>query len=110
MTVAARAGLVVTIPLLMLSGHVTKQLSAPAPSRSVATAVIASTPTVESVQQVAVASDDTTQPNTDADPAVDFYGNEVTVAVAEYKIDGVGRLYELHSPQSELPRLGSPTS
>jgi len=67
-------------------------------------------PTVASVQQLAVLSDNTTQPNTDADPDLDFYGNEVTAAVAEYKIDAVGRLYELHSPQSQLPRLGSPKS
>jgi hypothetical protein len=62
------------------------------------------------MQRVAVPSDNTTQQDTDADPALDLYGNEVTVAVAEYKIDGSGRLYELHSPQSALLRLGSPKS
>ena len=43
-------------------------------------------------------------------PAVDAYGNEVNSAVAEYSLDDAGDLYELHSPQTELPRLGSPKS
>jgi len=42
--------------------------------------------------------------------AVDLYGNEVIDAVATYSLDPTGSLYELHSPQTELPRLGSPKS
>jgi hypothetical protein len=45
-----------------------------------------------------------------ADERVDTYGNEVTNAVAEYSLDPTGTLYELHSPQIELPHLGSPKS
>jgi len=45
-----------------------------------------------------------------SDEALDAYGNEITNAVAEYSLDGAGTLYELHSPQVELPRLGSPKS
>lgn len=45
-----------------------------------------------------------------ADGPVDLYGNEVTDAVAKYKLDATGSLYELHSPQTELPHLGSPKS
>ena len=41
---------------------------------------------------------------------VDTYGNEVTPAVAEYSLDPAGSLYELHAPQIEIPRLGSPKS
>ena len=41
---------------------------------------------------------------------VDLYGNEVTEAVATYTLDPGGSLYEVHSPQTELPRLGSPKS
>jgi hypothetical protein len=40
----------------------------------------------------------------------DLYGNEVTDAVATYTFDQSGSLYELHSPQTELPRLGIPKS
>ena len=46
----------------------------------------------------------------EVEDAVDFYGNEVTDAVATYKLDAAGSLYELHSPQTEVPRLASPQS
>ena len=39
---------------------------------------------------------------------IDMYGNEVSDAVAKYKLDATGALYELHSPQTEVPRLGAP--
>ena len=41
---------------------------------------------------------------------VDTYGNDVTPAVAEYSLDPAGSLYEVHAPQVELPKLGSPQS
>jgi hypothetical protein len=46
----------------------------------------------------------------EAETPVDLYGNEVTEAVAQYTMDPAGSLYEVHSPQTELPRLGSPKS
>jgi len=46
----------------------------------------------------------------DADAPVDLLGNEVTDAVAKYRFDATGSLYETHSPQTELPRLSSPKS
>ena len=46
----------------------------------------------------------------EADGVVDLYGNEVSDAVARYTLDPAGSLYELHSPQTELTRLGSPKS
>jgi hypothetical protein len=46
----------------------------------------------------------------DVDDPVDLYGNEVTAAVAKYQLDGRGALYELHSPQTELPQLAPPRS
>jgi len=42
------------------------------------------------------------------DVPVDFNGNEVRQAIARYKIDPTGALYEEHSPDTELPRLGAP--
>lgn len=42
--------------------------------------------------------------------SLDLLGNPVTDAVAKYKFDATGSLYELHSPQTELPRLASPKS
>jgi hypothetical protein len=44
------------------------------------------------------------------DGAVDLFGNDVTDAVARYTFDQDGSLYELHSPQTELPRLAPPRS
>lgn len=42
--------------------------------------------------------------------APDLYGNEVSDAVTRYRLDDEGGLYEVHSPQIELPSLGSPIS
>jgi hypothetical protein len=39
---------------------------------------------------------------------LDLYGNEVSDAVARYKQDATGALYETHSPQTEVPRLAPP--
>jgi len=44
----------------------------------------------------------------DSDGIVDLYGNEVSAAVAKYRMDIAGSLYELHSPHTELPKLASP--
>ncbi len=49
-------------------------------------------------------------PETDPDAAMDLFGNDVTDAVAQYRLDATGSLYEVHSPQTEIPKLGSPKS
>jgi hypothetical protein len=46
----------------------------------------------------------------DAKGSPDLFGNEVSDAVARFKLDDAGSLYEVHSPQTELPRLASPIS
>jgi len=46
----------------------------------------------------------------DEDEVTDLYGNQVTDAVAKYRLDSDGSLYELHSPQTELPRPHPPRS
>jgi hypothetical protein len=52
----------------------------------------------------------TQPPPTDADGRTDLYGNEISAAVATYSLDADGAIYEVHSPQTEIPRLGSPKS
>ena len=47
-------------------------------------------------------------PGDDMPHNLDLYGNEVTDAVAKYRFDASGSLYELHSPQTEVPRLAPP--
>lgn len=38
----------------------------------------------------------------------DLYGNEIETAVGDYRFDPRGELYELHSPDTALPRLAPP--
>jgi hypothetical protein len=46
----------------------------------------------------------------DAEGSVDLFGNDVTEAVARYRFDATGSLYEVHSPQTEIPKLAAPKS
>jgi hypothetical protein len=46
----------------------------------------------------------------DTDERTDVYGNDVAPAVATYSLDADGSPYEVHSPHTEIPRLGSPKS
>jgi hypothetical protein len=48
--------------------------------------------------------------NTSSEPQVDVLGNEVENAVADYRVDLAGAVYERHSPETAVPRLGSPSS
>lgn len=43
-------------------------------------------------------------------PRVDLLGNEIEDAVADYRVDLGGDVYERHSPETAVPRLGSPSS
>jgi hypothetical protein len=49
-------------------------------------------------------------PRTEESEVIDLYGNEVSDAVAKYKVDAAGALYETHSPHTEVPRLAAPKS
>jgi len=44
------------------------------------------------------------------EPGVDLLGNDVENAVADYRVDLGGDVYERHSPETAIPRLGSPSS
>jgi len=45
----------------------------------------------------------------DAPRRIDLRGNEIARPVARYRVDARGTLYEVHSPQTEVPRLKAPT-
>jgi hypothetical protein len=65
---------------------------------------------VRVAEPAAVAKDvaiDSDEPREDLDSDIDLNGNAVDPAVAEYSFDALGGQYEVHSPQTELPRLGS---
>jgi len=104
----SRIGLAVVIPLVMVCALLTPELG-----RRLRTEVPVPVPTQTNVT---ASSEDATneasaqETSPDADGPVDLLGNEVTDAIAEYKFDATGSLYETHSPQTELPRLGSPKS
>jgi len=43
-----------------------------------------------------------------AQPRVDRYGNEISDAVGDYRVDGHGELYENHAPDTAVLKLASP--
>jgi len=92
------AVLILALSALFTPHHVT-------PTHSIA----ASTPVPLSREPIA-RSDDAPPDDIseDVDALIDLYGNDVSSAVATYSFDALGSLYEEHSPQTELPRLGSP--
>jgi hypothetical protein len=44
----------------------------------------------------------------DAPQRLDVRGNEIARPVARYRVDDRGSLYEVHSPETEVPRLKPP--
>jgi hypothetical protein len=103
----ARLGLVVVAPLLVAGTLVTPQLVTTTQSEQVK---MSDSQTARSMDLLAVPRGDSRRNLNEDDEATDVYGNEVAAAVAKYTLDATGSLYELHSPQTELPRLGPPKS
>ena len=127
MHLATRIGLGVMTPMLIVGAvfaprvHVRERLNIASPFvTSTSLPDVSSNGTWAEGEPVAVSTVATDGPdgaNRVAQPdekhdgsAIDLYGNDVSDAVAKYKLDATGSLYELHSPQTELPRLGSPKS
>ena len=102
----ARFGLLALGPLLVAAVFVTPQLVTPTYAEPAA--ISESQPAAIMDFLSAPRADSSTDPSEDR--ATDRYGNEVTVAVAKYRFDATGAQYELHSPQTELPRLAPPKS
>jgi hypothetical protein len=101
-----RVGFFVATPLLAVGALLTPQL------------ITATHPVHSAVEGVESAASidlfgvplDSVEAEPNEDEVTDVYGNRVTPAVATYQLDAAGTLYELHSPQTQLPRLGSPKS
>lgn len=103
--VSLPVALVALIPIMIGCARLAPELIAPAHGRYAAPSIAPSSteppsppPTLEMPR------------DRDGEGDVDLYGNDVTDAVAKYKLDADGSLYELHSPQTQLPRLGRPRS
>jgi len=90
-----RVGFLVAAPMLAAAAVLMPQL---------VTATHSVPSTIEDTELQALAEE------TNEDEAIDLYGNQVTAAVATYEFDATGTPYERHSPQTLLPRLGSPKS
>jgi hypothetical protein len=74
-------------------------------------AAVAAAPRVDlDARPAAAGTRDEREPGEPGDGFTDLYGNEINDAIATYTLDPSGSLYELHSPQTELPRLGIPKS
>jgi hypothetical protein len=105
-SVVARVILALTLPAGLACAAVAQRPTVERAARVPAPSLV--TPPAATLDQPG--SDDSVQPDPDASDAVDLYGNQVVDAVAKYKLDATGTLYELHSPQTEIPRLRSPKS
>ena len=70
-----------------------------------------STPSSTSASLIDPGAADANGPGARADEApqrLDVRGNEIARPVARYRLDERGSLYEIHSPQTEVPRLKPP--
>jgi hypothetical protein len=100
--VALRVVLVALVPIMIGCARLAPELMAPLPYAS-ATRPAASPATEPPPRSFAPARE-----REEDDEEIDLYGNDVSDAVAKYKLDSDGSLYELHSPQTQLPRLAPP--
>ena len=104
---SSRARRITAIMLFALVVVMARELGTSAPAQAIsgvnAAAAVERGPARLSVERASAGVEDI-----DTSDTVDSYGNEVTRAIATYKFDSTGSLYELHSPQTQLPRLASP--
>jgi hypothetical protein len=61
-----------------------------------------------SLIEEASAGADASAMDDDAPQRLDVRGNEIARPVARYQVDERGSLYEVHSPETEVPRLKAP--
>ena len=101
--------LAIAFAILVASAFFTLQLVT-ASATMVALPTVAASSDEWDARDVTEARDEQGDHVAGADGYMDLYGNEVTDAIATYTFDKSGSLYELHSPQTELPRLGIPKS
>lgn len=102
----ARRGLAVAVALVALTAlFAPRHVTSSHPAWLTATAPATPSEPGATSRDVAIELD---AHGDDADATADLRGNDVTPAVATYSFDALGSLYEVHSPQTELPRLGSP--
>jgi hypothetical protein len=100
-SLSARVAFIIA-PLLLVGLAATAEVKE---NESVRSTLHSDTPRSPATAPGAIASLPARTEETDT---IDLYGNEVSDAVAKYKLDATGAVYETHSPQTEVPRLGAP--
>lgn len=110
MRAVAGIALAGTFAILFGADFFTPQLVTAADSAVPAAAASASTSSGDQAQPASAEAPDDPDAGDPGDAFTDLYGNEVSDAIATYTFDQSGSLYELHSPHTELPRLGIPKS
>ncbi len=110
MNAAGRIGFIAVVAIFL--GWVLLQAqprTTESPAHESASAILTWPDDSPAVSGAPAASGSAEAPET-AESETDLYGNEVSDAVAEYGLDASGSLYEMHAPQVEVPKLGSPKS
>jgi hypothetical protein len=74
----------------------------------VSTAPPAASSSASLIEPGAVGGGEASPIDNDASQRLDVRGNEIARPVARYRVDERGSLYEVHSPETEVPRLKSP--
>ena len=72
------------------------------------TAAPAASSSASLIDPGAIDGGDTSAVDNDAPQRLDVRGNEIARPVARYRVDERGSLYEVHSPETEVPRLKAP--
>ena len=98
-------GLAAVPPLLVLCAVLAPELDTSSQST-----LLAVTATAPAPDQLDLSVGPPERLSDDEDRVRDLYGNDIASAVAKYTFDATGSLYEIHSPHTELPRLGPPKS
>lgn len=105
MTVVARVGLALTVPAVIVWGVLVPAVRSAHAFTPVAAATAAPPP-----DDLLPSSPRVYGPDEEAQGELDLFGNRVANAVAKYGLDAGGTLYEIHSPNTEVPRLAPPKS
>jgi len=114
--ITLRVWFLVNATALLLAIGVWMVLSRPAAahrrpaSPSVASSIVAGTSATGRASSLSLNSDALRQLLKSAEPHRDVYGNQIEDAITDYRIDSAGAVYERHSPETEVPRLGPPVS
>jgi hypothetical protein len=103
MTVKAISAVLLGLATVFAASNVWTRETAPRPSAAVELPRAETTSFIDNAPPNWPSRDDDW-----AEPRVDIHGNEVDVAVGDYRVDRQGELYERHAPDTALLHLSAP--